>query len=316
MPQIIRGLPSARHRMDCAVAIGNFDGAHLGHQALLREVVEAAHMRALQPAVLTFEPHPKEFFGTAPLSRISTLRDKYRAILDCGIERIYVMGFNEALASLTPVDFCRDILSEGLAARYVSVGKNFRFGANCSGSFDTLKELGRHYGFETFDTPLLHHGQVRISSSRIRAALALGDLEEAALMLGRRYGVTARVVHGAELGRTIGFPTLNQRLVPSGSHSGFALKGVYAVLIRGLDNSLHTGVASLGTKPTVSGAGVVNLETHVFDWKGNAYGRIVHVDFVAKLRDEKKFSGLEELTAAIAHDAEEARRILGIAHAL
>lgn len=314
MLHIIRGLPSPFTRMDCAVAIGNFDGVHRGHQALLAEVRQAAAARGLMPAVLTFEPHPREFFGETDLPRISTLRDKLANIVACGIQRIFVMPFNEAMAKMAPAEFARDILAEGLACRWVSVGENFTFGAGRSGNFATLEELGQHYHFETFKTPLLFHGQERISSSRIRAALALGDLHEAAEMLGRAVAMTGRVVHGAALGRQLGFPTLNMFAVPPGSKTHPALHGIYAVRVKGLDaiGSVWPGVASIGNKPTVVSDGRWLLETHVFNWTGNAYGKLIEVEFVEKLRDEKKFSGLPELTAAISADCERAKAILGV----
>ncbi len=310
---VFRGLPDSARRIDCALAIGNFDGVHLGHQALLKEVVRAAGALGLIPAVLTFEPHPREVFGLEPLKRIGTLRDKIERILACGIERVYVLPFNEKFASLTPAEFAKCILADGLACRWLTVGENFRFGANRAGTFDTLSELGRHYGFFVHPTPLLFSGKARISSSRIRAALELGDLLEASRMLGSRYCITGRVTHGQALGRTIGYPTLNQKLLPPGSKAQFALHGVYAVRVTGVApmQVAFAGMASLGTKPTVGGK-TWCLETSVFDWKGDAYGKLVRVEFVAKIRDEKRFSGIDELKAAIADDEVAARKILGI----
>ena len=311
--RVIRGLPSALERRDCAVAIGNFDGVHRGHRALLAEVCQAARVRSLTPAVITFEPHPKEFFGATHLTRISTLRDKVTRILACGIERVYVLPFDDATARLTPAEFARSILAEGLNCRWVTVGENFRFGSDNCGDVATLTELGRHYGFETFITPMLFHGTERISSSRIRAALALGDIDEASRMLGRPLSMTGRVVHGAALGRNLGFPTLNLFTLPPGSHAEPAVKGVFAVRVKGLDplGGRYPGVASLGCKPTVSTEKRWLLETNVFNWTGDAYGRLIEVEFVEKLRDEKKFSGLDELKAKIARDSERAKGIFG-----
>ncbi len=314
MRRVIFRLPSAFEKVDCALAIGNFDGVHRGHQALLAEVVAAANARGLVPAVLTFEPHPKEFFGATDLVRISTLRDKVESILDCGIKRVYIGRFNDSLAQMSSVDFARDYLSEGLACRWVTVGENFKFGAGGKADYAMLEELGRHYGFETFCVPMLHHGQTRISSSRIRAALELGDLFDVAEMLGHRIQVTGRVVHGAALGRTLGFPTLNTPVVARYCKSRFGLHGVFAVKVFGLAASPSTpvlGVASVGIKPTVTHQKRWLLETHLFDWSGDAYGKLIRTEFVAKIRDEKKFSGLEELTAAIQNDAMQAREILG-----
>lgn len=313
MRRVIFGLPSVFEKVDCAIAVGNFDGVHRGHQALLEEVVEAARARGLMPAVLTFEPHPKEYFGMNNLVRISTLRDKVNAILACGIERVYIGRFNAQMAAMSPVEFARDYLSEGLACRWITVGENFSFGAKGVGTFETLEELGRHYHFEAYCTPLLYHGQTHISSSRIRAALELGDLFDVADMLGHRMYVTGRVVHGAALGRTLGFPTLNTPVIAPYSKAQFGLHGVFAVKVWGLTgaNTPLLGVASVGLKPTVTDSRRWMLETHVFDWKGDAYGKLIKTEFVAKIRDEKKFSGLEELTAAIRDDAVKAREILG-----
>ena len=314
MRRIIRGLPSEQNRVDCAAAIGNFDGVHRGHQALLTEVCASARARSLVPAVITFEPHPKDFFAGSHLTRICTLRDKLEAILACGIERIYVLPFDNAMAQLTPAEFAHDVLSAGLACHWVTVGENFAFGAGNCGTFDTLSELGKHYHFETYATPILHHGATRISSSRIRAALEMGNLAEVNLMLGRRLALTGRVVHGAALGRTIGYPTLNLFAVPPGSPSEPAVKGVFAVKVSGLDNfgGVFPGVASLGVKPTVTDEKRWLLETHIFNWKGNAYGKLVRVEFIEKLRDEKKFESLAALTAQINADAQHARTLFGL----
>lgn len=312
--QVFRSLPSALLRRPSALAIGNFDGVHLGHQALLSEVVRAAHERALQPAVVTFEPHPRDRVagGHSP-ARISTLYDKVERILACGIERVYMLPFSSRLAALSPEAFVTDILKTGLDAHWVSVGENFRFGADRSGNVETLREFGAKHHFEVFISPLLFHDTASVSSSRIREALAEGDLHEAAVMLGHRYSMTGRVIHGAALGRELGFPTLNMAAVPPGSHAKPAITGVFAVRIHGLGHAVQNGVASLGCKPTVTSAGRWLLETHVFDWKGDAYGKVVRVEFIERLRGEKKFSGLEELKAAIAEDVRRARLVLGLA---
>ena len=312
--QVYRSLPSAFLRRPSALAIGNFDGVHLGHQALLSEVVRAAHERGLQPAVVTFEPHPRDRLCTQTCPpRISTLYDKVERILACGIERVYMLPFSSHLASLSPQAFVRDILRTGLDAHWVSVGENFRFGADRSGNVETLKALGAEEHFEVFISPLLFHETSQVSSSRIRAALAAGDLVEASVMLGRRYSMTGRVIHGAALGRELGFPTLNMAAVPPGCRAKPAVTGVFAVRIHGLGHAVQNGVASLGCKPTVTSAGRWLLETHVFDWRGNAYGKVVRVEFVERLRGEKKFSGLDELKAAIAEDVRRARLLLGLA---
>lgn len=311
--QIIRGLPAPSHKRDCAAVIGNFDGVHLGHQALLHVVTEQAHARNLASAVVTFEPHPRELFGSEAHERICTLRDKMIAFETCGIDVVYVLPFNRRFAALSPEEFARDILAAGLGCKWVSVGSNFHFGAKGAGDFAQLQNLGQRYGFEAVVTPLVYRDDIRVSSSRIRQAMADGDLAQVEQLLGRPYCVTGRVIHGAQLGRTLGFPTLNIAMLPPGSRSVCALHGVFAVQVKGLvDGHTLGGVASLGYKPTVASDKRWLLETFVFDYCGSAYGKIVQMQFVQKLRDEKKFSGLDELKAAIAHDANTARLILNI----
>ena len=310
--RVFRGLPPELLKRPSAVAIGNFDGVHLGHQCLLRMVCQAAHDRGLVPSVVTFEPHPKDFFGRGvEVARISTLYDKVLRILATGIERIYILPFRHSLASLTAEDFVKNVLIDGLHTFWMTVGEDFRFGSDRKGSVETLEAMSKTLPFEVFVQPMLFHETARISSSRIRRVLAEGNLYEAAQMLGRPYSMMGRVIHGAELGRTLGFPTLNMAPIPPGSHSDPAVHGVFAVRVKGLGHATLNGVASIGRKPTVASDGRYLLETNVFDWKGDAYGRLVEVEFVEHLRGEKKFSGLEELRAAIESDASRARRILG-----
>lgn len=313
--RVFCGLPSPLLRRPTALAIGNFDGVHTGHQSLLRSVVQAAADRGLQPACVTFEPHPRELFHKPDevLPRISTLYDKVLRILETGIQRVYILPFNKHLASLRAEAFVRDVLCEGLDAHWITVGKDFHFGADRHGDVELLETLSKELHYEFYVAPTLFHTNARVSSSRIREALLAGDLVEASLMLGRRYSMTGRVIHGAALGRTLGYPTLNMATVPPGSCARPAVTGVYAVRIKGLGRAVQNGVASVGRKPTVSSDGRWLLETHVFDWKGDAYGKLIEVEFIERLREEKKFSGLEELTAAIEADAKRARGILGLA---
>lgn len=309
---VYRGLPHVLARRPSALAIGNFDGVHTGHQTLLEGVAQAAAERGLIPAVVTFEPHPRERFGIAP-ARISTLRDKAEAIIACGIERIHMLPFHEALASMPAETFVRRILVEGLQARWITVGEDFRFGSDRSGDVALLQRMGAELGFELAVAPTLFHSDARVSSTRIRRALSAGDFYEAELMLGRPYALTGRVIHGAKLGRTMGFPTLNIAPLPPGSKADPALRGVFAVEVEGLGAAVYPGVASLGLRPTVASNRRWLLETHVFDWAGNAYGRILRIRFIQKIRDEMKFSGIEALRAAIEDDARTARRLLGAA---
>ncbi len=309
---VFRGVPHPLLRRPSAVAIGNFDGVHTGHKTLLEGVVLSAHARGLVPSVVTFEPHPKELVGNGtPLPRISTLRDKVAEILSTGIERIYLLPFSRALAGLSAEAFVRTFLVEGLETSWLTVGRDFRFGSDRRGDVELLKAMGKELRFETFVAPTFFHTNERVSSSRIRECLARGDLFEAGQMLGRPYSLTGRVIHGAELGRTLGIPTLNMAPIPPGSRACPAARGVYAVRIHGLGKPVRHGVASMGIKPTVTSAGRWLLETHVFDWAGNAYGKVIKVELLQKIRDEKKFSGLEELRAAIHEDARRARLLLG-----
>ncbi len=308
---IFRGIPGPRHKCASAAVIGNFDGVHLGHQALIRAMMQTARARNLAGTVITFEPHPRELFGATPHARICTLRDKMLAFADCGVDRVCIMPFHPRFAALSPEAFARDILARGIDCRWVTVGNNFHFGAKGAGNFQALKAFGEKYGFEAVSTPLVYQDDFRVSSSRIREAMALGNLNEVEKMLGRPYCVTGRVIHGAQLGRTLGFPTLNIAMVPPGSKAVCALHGVFVVEVTGLDgDKVFGGVASLGYKPTVTTQKRWLLETNVFDYSGNAYGRIVQVRFIEKLRDEKKFPGLEALTQAITQDARTAREIL------
>ncbi len=310
---VFRGCPRPSDRQPTALAIGNFDGVHLGHQALLRDVVEAARDRGLVASALTFEPHPREVLRGETHTRLSTLYDKVLRILATGIERVYILPFHASLHTLSPEAFVTDILKTRLDTRWLTVGEDFRFGAKGAGDVKRLHELCADIGCETYIAPDYMHNGVRISSSLIREALAQNDLFEAETMMGHPYTMTGRVIHGRALGRTLGFPTLNLAPIPPGSKARPATDGIFAVKVHGLTDGPLPGVASLGVKPTITAEKRYLLETHLFDWAGDAYGRVVQVEFVKRLRGEKKFSGLEELTAAIANDARQARTILGLA---
>ena len=302
---VFRGIPDNRLRVPSAIAIGNFDGVHTGHQALLASLVEAARDRGLVPSVITFEPHPREYFPHLdPVPRISTLRDKVKRLLDCGVERVYMLPFNARIAGAGAEAFVRDVLAGRLESPE----------ALRAASAEDLARIGAAHGIETWISPLLFHGERKVSSTRVREALAAGDFYEVSLMLGHPYTMAGRVIHGQALGRTLGYPTLNIAPIPPGSRSRPALSGVFAVRVEGLlPGAALPGVASLGIRPTVSSARRWLLETHLLDWKGDAYGRAICVRFVERIREEKKFSGIEELAAAIRNDAVRARQILGLA---
>jgi len=307
--KVFRGLPNAASRAPCALTIGNFDGVHRGHQALLARVREAADRLGVESAVMTFEPHPREFFATmagdpsrAP-TRIANLRDKLQALDDNGVDRVIVEHFNAHFAAMPPQEFIEKVLVDGLHVKWLMVGDDFRFGAKRAGDIAMLAEAGRRFGFAVHALPAVLNDGVRISSSAVRAALAAGDFAAAAALLGHPYSISGHVVHGRKLGRTIGYPTLNLRV----AHKHPATTGIFVVQVHGLADRPLAGVASMGVRPTVEDAGRVLLETHVFDYGAQAYGRVVRVEFLKKLRDEAKFDDLQALIDAIDRDADDAR---------
>jgi riboflavin kinase/FMN adenylyltransferase len=306
--KVFRGLPNAAARAPCALTIGNFDGVHLGHQALLGRVRAAATGLGLEAAVMTFEPHPREFFAhkAGDLSkappRIANLRDKLQSLSDNGIDRVIVEHFSAPFAALTPQEFTEKVLVEGLHVKWLMVGDDFCYGARRAGNVQMLLEAGRHYGFHVETLPTVMNGSIRISSSAVRAALAEGDFQHAQALLGHPYAISGHVIHGQKLGRTLGFPTLNLR-VPHRP----ALSGIFIVQVHGLAAQPLPAVASLGVRPTVDDSGRVLLEVHVFDFAENCYGKQVRVEFLHKIRDEEKYVDLPTLTAAIDRDAAIAR---------
>ncbi|WP_050461268.1 bifunctional riboflavin kinase/FAD synthetase [Herbaspirillum autotrophicum] len=307
--KVFRGLPNAESRAPCALTIGNFDGVHRGHQALLAQVREAASRLGLDAAVMTFEPHPREFFAQragmpekAP-QRIANLRDKLQSLANAGIDRVIVEHFSSNFAGLSPQDFIEKILLQGLHVRWLLVGEDFCFGAKRAGNIATLIEAGKKYGFEVHTMPNVNNQGVRISSSSVRTALAAGDFEHARQLLGHPYAISGHVIHGKKLGRSIGFPTLNMRV----GHKRPALSGIFVVQVHGLGPQPLPAVASLGVRPTVDDSGRVLLETHVFDFNQHCYGKLLRIEFLKKLRDEEKYVDLPTLTAAIERDAVNAR---------
>ncbi len=303
--RVFRGLPNAESRAPCALTIGNFDGVHRGHQALLARVREAARERGVPACVMTFEPHPREFFDPAGAPpRIAMLRDKLEALRMNGVERVVVEHFNRTFASQSPEAFVEHVIVGGLHARWVLIGDDFRYGAKRAGDFDSLKAAGARYGFEVERmATVADPSGARISSSAVRAFLTAGDLDAAREALGRDYLISGHVVHGLKLGRDLGFPTLNLPI----AHKRPALAGIFIVRVHGIEPEPLAGVASLGLRPTVDDSGRVLLEVHLLDWHGDAYGKLVRVEFLKKLRDEEKFTDLETLTAAIARDVANAR---------
>jgi riboflavin kinase/FMN adenylyltransferase len=306
--KVFRGLPNDAARAPCALTIGNFDGVHRGHQALLARVRAASQALGLEAAVMTFEPHPREYFASrsgdlsrAP-ARIANLRDKLEDLATAGIDRVIVEHFNEQFASISPEDFTQRVLVEGLHVKWLMVGDDFCYGARRAGNVAMLMEAGRRHGFHVETLPTVRQGDQRISSSAVRAALAAGDLQATSALLGHPYAMSGHVIHGAKLGRTLGFPTLNLRV----AHRP-ALQGIYVVQVHGLADQPLPAVASLGVRPTVEDAGRMLLEVHIFDYDRPCYGKLVRVEFLEKLRDEEKYVDLDTLTAAIHRDAEQAR---------
>lgn len=308
--KVFRGLPNAQAGAPCALTIGNFDGVHLGHQALLSRVKQAADRLGLEAAVMTFEPHPREFFAhlsqdpaRAP-TRIANLRDKLQSLQTAGIDRVIVEHFNTQFASYDPQKFIRNILVEGLHVKWLMVGDDFCFGAKRAGNSALLAAAGQEYGFEFATMDTVMEAGTRISSSAVRAALAKADLSLARRLLGHHYSMSGHVIHGQKLGRTLGFPTLNLRV----AHQRPALiSGIFVVRVHGLQEQPLPAVASLGLRPTVDDSGRVLLEVHIFDFARECYGKLVRIEFLHKLRDEEKYVDLPTLTAAIAEDAVRAR---------
>jgi riboflavin kinase/FMN adenylyltransferase len=300
----IAGLTAPAKR--CALTIGSYDGLHLGHQALLGRLSERAGEAALPSVVVSFEPMPREYLQPQdPPARLTSLRERWRLLAPLPLDYLCVLRFDEALRNLSPQAFAQ-LLAHRLNAVTVVVGHDFRFGRQGAATAEVLGEAGASLGFGVEVLPAVRLGEERISSSGIRAALALGDFARAALWLGRPYAMRGRVRGGERLGRKLGFPTANLALERRRS----PVAGVFAVRVQGIGAQALPGVASLGTRPTVNGSEAL-LETHVFDFDGDLYGREIAVEFVAKLRDEARFASLEALTAQMHSDAAEARRILG-----
>ena len=306
--KVFRGLPNDRARAPCALTIGNFDGVHRGHQALLGRVRAAAASLNLEAAVMTFEPHPREFFAErsgdlskAP-NRIANLRDKLQSLSNAGIDRVIVEHFNAHFASITPEEFTERVLVDGLHVKWLMVGDDFCYGARRAGNVAMLMEAGKRHGFHVETLATVMHGEQRISSSAVRAALAAGDFIQAKELLGHGYAISGHVIHGQKLGRTLGFPTLNLRV----AHRP-ALSGIFVVQVHGLGPAPLPAVASLGVRPTVDDSGRMLLEVHVFDYAQSCYGKLVRVEFLEKIRDEEKYGDLDSLTAAISRDSDKAR---------
>jgi riboflavin kinase/FMN adenylyltransferase len=301
--QVFRGIPE-RAAQSSVLTIGNFDGVHRGHQALLQMLTAKARALALPAVVLTFEPHPREYFAPADApARLASLREKLLLLAASGVDRVHVCRFDARLAALSAEQFIERILVHGLGVRHLIIGDDFRFGARRQGDFSLLQAQGASFGFGVESMPTLDVEAERVSSSAVRAALSEGDLAHAACLLGRPYSIAGRVIHGDKLGRTLGYPTANIQM----KHRKPALSGVFAVAMEGLASASVPGVASVGLRPTVTSSGRPTLEVHLFDWDRDCYGAHLRVHFLHKQRDERKFDSLDALAAQIARDADQAR---------
>jgi riboflavin kinase/FMN adenylyltransferase len=329
--KIFRGFLHPSIAPACAVTIGNFDGVHRGHQAMLALLKNEARHRKLPSCVMTFEPHPRDYFARlmkkpelAP-ARIATLRDKLLELANCGVDQCIVLPFDAAFAGQPPDDFIQNVLLHGLGAKYVLVGDDFRFGAKRAGDYAMLDAAGQKLGFDVARMMSYEVHGLRVSSSAVRDAIGQGRMEDATRLLGRPYSISGHVVHGRKLGRELGatapgkgdgFRTLNLRF----SHWKSAASGIFAVEVHGLASAPLRGVANLGIRPSLDASDVnggrVLLETHCFDWPtalvgampgGEAYGKIVRVDLLHKLHDELKYDSLGALTEGIATDCDDAR---------
>ena len=315
--KVFRGFKHPGVAGACAVTIGNFDGVHRGHQAMLALLKGEARQRGVQSCVLTFEPHPRDYFAKlhqkpdlAP-ARVGTLRDKLDDLARNGIDQTVVLPFDARLANQSPQDFMRQVLQQGLGARYVLVGDDFRFGKARCGDYALLDAEGAAYGFDVARMNAYEVHGLRVSSSAVREALDEGRMQDAARLLGRPYCISGHVVHGRKLGRTLGFHTLNLRF----AHWKPAASGIFVVLVHGLTPEPLQGVANLGVRPSLDpndvNGGRVLLETHCLQWPAalgpeGAYGKIIRVELLHKLHDELKYDGLEALTLGIQKDCVDA----------
>jgi len=301
--RLIRGIYSLKPADNsCVATIGNFDGLHLGHRKIIKHLKDKSNSLGLPLTIISFEPLPSEFFMPIPPARIYPMRDKVRLLDELGVDNYLCLPFNTEFSCLSPEDFINSILLNSLNVKYLAVGDDFRFGHKREGDFQLLKEMGDNNGMEVVDTPTCIENNERVSSTRIRQFLEVGEVALANKLLGQPYLLSGRVRHGDKRGRTIGFPTLNMKVL---GHIA-AARGVYAVKVHGLSSEPLKGVANLGSRPTVNGA-ENRLETHLFDFDNDVYGKYIGVELVEFLRTEKKFDDFNTLKSQILVDAKQAR---------
>ena len=305
--QLIRGLSHLESfNNGCVLTIGNFDGVHLGHQNVIKKLAERGKALDLPVVIMTFEAQPLEYFlGDNAPSRLMCLREKVLAISKLPVDNLLIVGFNQNFANYDAEQFIDSILINKLNVKHVVVGDDFRFGKARRGNFAMLKEMGLKHGFSVEDTGTYQFAGLRVSSTLIRDALNAGDLVKAEQLLGHNYSICGRVAHGDKRGRTIGFPTANIQMFRKNT----PINGVFAVTMSGIDGLVFEGVANVGTRPTVDGGAKVILETYLFDFDKEIYGRYVEVHFHKKIRDELRFDSLEELKAQILKDVAETKKI-------
>lgn len=304
-PSFIRGLHNLRpwHR-GCVATIGSFDGVHLGHQAILCQLREAAEAHRLPSVVIIFEPQPHEFFsGEQAPARLMRLRQKIQALFSAGVDRVLCIHFKETLRQLTARQFIERVLVQGLAIKHLVVGDDFRFGCDRQGDFELLQTAGREFGFTVSDTCTLLFDGERVSSTRIRQLLEEGEFARAEQLLSRPYSIVGRVGYGQQLGRKLGVPTANIRLWRYRS----PLRGVFVITAKLEDGEYYQGVANMGFRPTISGGAKPILEVHLFNFSTAIYGALIEVVFHQKLRDEQKFPSLDELKAQLQKDITQAQ---------
>ena len=302
--ELIRGFHNLRQRHRCCVAtIGNFDGVHVGHQAVLGQLAEQGARMGLPTMVVTFEPQPREYFSSGRVPpRLTRFREKVQALQRYSVDRLLVPNFNRALATMSAELFLQRLLVDGLMVRYLVVGDDFRFGWERRGDFTLLKAAGARFNFPVVNMYSFVMDGARVSSTRVRNALAEGDLATAEKLLGRCYRMAGRVARGDQRGRMLGFPTANIFL----HRQAVPVQGVFAVEVFGVDNEPAPGVANVGTRPTVDGTRSL-LEVHLLDFSGDIYGRHVEVDFLHKIRDECRFDSVDALKDQIGLDVVAAR---------
>lgn len=308
--QLIRGINQLQAlTQGCVLSIGNFDGVHVGHRVVINKLAEKGKLLGLPVVLMVFEPQPLEFFlkDNAP-SRLTRLREKILQVKPLPVDHFVIVSFNQRFANLDPEYFIQQILVEQLNVKYLVVGDDFHFGKARRGNFALLEEAGKYYQFKVIDTASYLVKGSRVSSTLIRDALSNGDLAKAASMLGRDYSVCGRVVHGEKLGRKIGFPTANVQMLRKNT----PIEGVFAVTMTGIGDLPVNGVANVGTRPTVNGGAKVLLETHLFNFDQDIYGKYVEVHFKHKIRSEMRFQSVDDLKRQIQLDTAQAKTLLQI----